>query len=258
MNIDTEHCQQMASAFRMWQKSFYFGIEELDRRHSQIIFQLQRLETYFTNIAKDAEQVEIQLQPSHSFYKKTYQSFTPVSNYLGSNSAYRAGASLRYYAYHSSRHNEHASMTSNVGNFIASASCTAALFKEKQWNPQIRVQAKSEVSLLHTKVNASLGGKYVSLHASGSAKVGVATAQAKAVFSESEQSFKFHVGASALEGQAQCAFKILKTTVTLTGSKSIGTAEFDVEYSHKNKEWEFGSKLGFIAGLGFKVNVKYG
>lgn len=24
-----------------------------------------------------------------------------------------------------------------------------------------------------------------------------------------------------------------------------------------NREWEFGSKLGFIAGLGFKIKVSY-
>ena len=34
-------------------------------------------------------------------------------------------------------------------------------------------------------------------------------------------------------------------------------AEEEVSFSHKNREWEFGSKLGFIAGLGFKVNVTY-
>ena len=28
-----------------------------------------------------------------------------------------------------------------------------------------------------------------------------------------------------------------------------------LSYRHRNREWEFGSKLGFIAGTGFKVNA---
>lgn len=30
-----------------------------------------------------------------------------------------------------------------------------------------------------------------------------------------------------------------------------------MSYRHKNREWEFGSKLGFIAGTGFRLKVSY-
>ena len=43
----------------------------------------------------------------------------------------------------------------------------------------------------------------------------------------------------------------------MTGSGSIGSAEANLTYHRSAKEWEFGSKLGFIAGLGFKVKVEY-
>ena len=64
-------------------------------------------------------------------------------------------------------------------------------------------------------------------------------------------------GAAAVQGEVQCAFELFGAKVTITGSGSLGSAQAELTYSHKNREWEFGSKLGFIAGLGFHVKVEY-
>lgn len=248
MNIDTNQCRQIASSLAVYQRNFYFGTYELDQRHRQIMNEIQKLQNYFSTMAYEAEQVETKLRPSRSYYKKFDQKLTPFST-----NAYVATGTFKYFAYHSDHKKEHIRMSTNVGNCIISGKCEAGFFKD----PHIRVQAKSEVSLLHSKVSTSLGNKNIHINATGNAKVGVASAKAVAVVSQQEQTFQFHVGASAIEAEAVCAFRVFRTTVTLTGSKSLGTAELDLSYSHKNKEWELGSKLGFIAGVGFKVNVKF-
>ena len=248
MKIDTNQCRQIASDLSRYQRSLYFGTYELDQRHQQILYEIQKLQKYFSTMAYEAEQVETNLRPSRSYYKKWNQKITPFSDH-----AYVATGTFKYYAYHSEHKKEHVRMSTNVGNCIVSTKCEAGIVKA----PHIRVQAKSEVSLLHSKVSTSIGNKNVHLNASGSAKIGVASAKAVAVMSQQEQTLQFHVGASAIEAEAVCAFRVFHTTVTLTGSKSLGTAELDLSYSHKNKEWEIGSKLGFIAGVGLKVNVKF-
>jgi len=50
---------------------------------------------------------------------------------------------------------------------------------------------------------------------------------------------------------------ILGAKVTLTAQGSVGSAEANFSYHFSSREWEIGSKLGFIAGLGFKINVSY-
>ncbi|MFR9254157.1 MAG: hypothetical protein ACLVJ6_00665 [Merdibacter sp.] len=79
----------------------------------------------------------------------------------------------------------------------------------------------------------------------------------EAVLSAQEQTLKLKAGAAAVQGEVQCAFELFGAKVTITGSGSLGSAQAELTYSHKNREWEFGSKLGFIAGLGFHVKVEY-
>ena len=76
-------------------------------------------------------------------------------------------------------------------------------------------------------------------------------------FSAKEQSFEAGVGVAALRGETRCVLNILGAKVTLTAQGSVGSAEANFSYHFSSREWEIGSKLGFIAGLGFKINVSY-
>ena len=84
-----------------------------------------------------------------------------------------------------------------------------------------------------------------------------ADATCKAAFSRKEQSFEAGVGVAALRGETRCVLNILGVKVTLTAQGSLGSAEANFSYHFSSREWEIGSKLGFIAGLGFKINVSY-
>jgi hypothetical protein len=65
------------------------------------------------------------------------------------------------------------------------------------------------------------------------------------------------VGAAALRGECSAAFSLFGVTVTMTGSASLLSTEASMTYRHKNREWEFGTSLGFIAGLGFNWKISY-
>ena len=103
-------------------------------------------------------------------------------------------------------------------------------------------------------MNARIGNSKVYASARATGQVGVAYANCKAVFSKKVQSF---VGVAALRGETRCVLNILGAKVTLTAQGSVGSAEANFSYHFSNREWEIGSKLGFIAGLGFKINVSY-
>lgn len=106
-------------------------------------------------------------------------------------------------------------------------------------------------------MNARIGNSKVYASARATGQVGVAYANCKAVFSKKVQSFEAGVGVAALRGETRCVLNILGAKVTLTAQGSVGSAEANFSYHFSSREWEIGSKLGFIAGLGFKINVSY-
>lgn len=145
-----------------------------------------------------------------------------------------------------------------VGDVQVKGEAHAALWnKDRMFDPTLLLYAKASASLLQGSVGLSTGNDIVSAGVSATGRVGSVQAEAKAVISKEEATLEAKVGAAALSGEVQCAFQIFGVKITLTGSGSLGNAEAELSFSHKNREWEFGSKLGFIAGLGFKVNVTY-
>ena len=137
------------------------------------------------------------------------------------------------------------------------SSISARIWKNKKFDPRIVLNAESSLALLSSTVNARIGNSKVYASARATGQVGVAYATCKAAFSRKEQSFEAGVGVAALRGETRCVLNILGAKVTLTAQGSVGSAEANFSYHFSSREWEIGSKLGFIAGLGFKINVSY-
>ena len=194
MNIDTEQCHNIARQFSTWQKWIYFNEFELDHRHQQIQQGLESLQLYFAEMARQAEQVEEAIHPHSQSYWKVNHHFTPISNFLGKKSAFSMGASCIYHAHHSVRQNEHASLTTNVGNFQASGTCQAGIWKEQKFDPNLKMQIQSQASLLHATATTKLGGNKVYFETKETAKVGVVVAKAEAILNKEEQTIGFHIG----------------------------------------------------------------
>ena len=257
MNIDTQKCNNIANELASFQKQIYFGIEELDQRHCQILVRLYRIQRYFYQMGIEAEQVEKTIRPVSQSYYKVNQEFTPLSDFLGNKSTYKLKASIAYHAYHATNSNQYANLKTNIGNFKASGGCELGIWKDHKIEPHVQVQAQAGISLLESQVTTNIGVPKLNVQAKAKGTVGVAQASAHAVLNTQEQSLGFKIGATAAEGEVCCAFHISSITITLTGSKAIGTFGAEAEYSHKNREWQMGAKLGFIAGAGFKLKVKY-
>lgn len=115
------------------------------------------------------------------------------------------------------------------------SSISARIWKNKKFDPRIVLNAESSLALLSSTVNARIGNSKVYASARATGQVGVA----------------------ALRGETRCVLNILGAKVTLTAQGSVGSAEANFSYHFSSREWEIGSKLGFIAGLGFKINVSY-
>ena len=134
----------------------------------------------------------------------------------------------------------------------------ASLFNaEGKLDPQAAAYASASACLAQASLSLQTNVPYIGATAKVSGSLGAVYAEAQAVLSKEEQTLKLKAGAAAVTGEAQCAFDVFGIKVTLSGSASLGCAEAELTYTHKNREWEFGSKLGFIAGLGFRVKVEY-
>ncbi|MDO4466321.1 MAG: hypothetical protein Q4C49_04865 [Bacillota bacterium] len=148
-------------------------------------------------------------------------------------------------------------MNVNLGDVQASGMTKFSLWKDKIFHPDFTIVANMNAAVVAANSYVRLGTNNIFAQVSAKGSVGSVYANATAVLNMEEQTLDLGIGAAAARGEVRCSFTIFGYSVTLTGEGSIGSAEANISYSHKNREWEFGSKLGFIAGLGFKVHVNY-
>ncbi len=150
------------------------------------------------------------------------------------------------------------SFRTDVLQFAVKGEAHATLLDEEgNVDPQIVAYAGVSAAIAQASLCVESQLPFIKASAQVSGSFGVAYGEVKAVLSKEEQVLRFKAGAAAFVGEAQCAFEVFGVKVTLSASASLGCAEVELTYEHKNREWEFGSKLGFIAGLGFRVKVEY-
>lgn len=148
-------------------------------------------------------------------------------------------------------------LDASIGNIKAKGTCEAKLWKDKKFDPKVIVSANASAAVLSGSIQGRAGWKNIYAKAGAYGDIGALYANAKAVINTKEQTLEAGIGAAALKGEVRTSFHVFGANVTLTGQGSIGSIEGTVSYHHSAREWEFGSKMGFIAGLGFKVKVNY-
>ena len=261
MQIDTQICKNTASALKNWQHTFYFYKTDLNTRHDLIQKKIYQLSMYFQKLAIDAEQVEQELS-NDPFFHEGGLIFNHTVDWRPKKNTLVADASISYDGASGKNVSQtfysNSSFEMNIGHAIFATGCEIGILNGKhKIEPHIQAEADAEASLITSTATVDIGENPISAYATTIGKVGVAQAQAKAVLSDSEQSFGFSIGTAALEGEVECGFYLLGVNVQLKTSGALGCAQLEGSYSHKNKEWELGCKLGFIAGLGFDLKVKY-
>lgn len=150
------------------------------------------------------------------------------------------------------------SLSASIAEISVKGEAHAALLnKEGAFDPELVLEAEASVSAVQACLTASAGSSSLGVSAKAVGSIGSAGLQAEAVLTKNEQTLRLKAGAAAISGEAQCVLNIFGAKVTLSASASLGSAEAEFVYSNSNREWEFGSKLGFIAGLGFKIKVSF-
>jgi len=266
--IDTNACEAYAGRVHRLRTQIVFADFTLASRHQTILAKIESLRQYFLTMARQAAATESSLPITTSSSSVGQPRFSygvdlrPVSQLLKKPDPMRANASasLHYLSvgsvYSTKYFEQKTSM--QVGNAQASGECTLQLWNEKkQFDPKLALSAQLDGSLLDVASHTRVGTDMINATLDASGKVGAASASAQVVMSADEQTFQAQGHVAALEGEAVLAFHLFGASVSVKGSGSLLSAGGDISYSHKNREWEMGAKLGFIAGLGLKVHVKY-
>lgn len=281
LKVDTNQYHSLAHRVRnLINHSIALHSQNQRIRHGKIQSKLHALADYLETTAISFEHLEskrtskdvnsVAFQKNTGLTEKskkqkihTYHSFHPNVESLalkGNGSAKaEAGMQYTYGKIHRVYGNEAANLTVNaaVGKVKAKGSAELSLWKDKKWDPKLKINAQAGVTALSGTIYGRAGIKNVYVDASATGDVGTVYANATAVITPNEQTIDAGIGASALKGEVKTSFHFFGANVTLTGQGSVGSAEANVSYHHRAREWEFGSKLGFIAGLGFKVRVNY-
>jgi hypothetical protein len=188
---------------------------------------------------------------SSSSTSKTIYNTTPVlsasASYAYKSLEKTSGTSTKY-----------ANLEASLGDIRASGSATCYIFdSDKNLDPGVGLTAAASASLASlTHTMGYVQSSVSSLTSTLRASVGTIYANCEAYLGKNGLILDGNVGAAAVRGEATFAFKLLGTTISFTAIGTLGCAEASFSARFTNKEWEFGSSLGFIAGLGYKINIK--
>lgn len=264
MKADSLSCKNLSAQYNLLaSRNIALKNPALKERQNRIAKEIMDISNYLSksaNLIENTENKQLLFQPGkHNFTK--YVNLNLVSQ-LTKQSRYSYGsigytASLKEWNKNYTRDYFHVGANAAILDGEIKSSISARLWKNKKFDPRVVLQGEASVALLSSTVNARIGNSKVYASARATGQVGVAYANCKAVFSKKVQSFEAGVGVAALRGETRCVLNILGAKVTLTAQGSVGSAEANFSYHFSNREWKIGSKLGFIAGLGFKINVSY-
>lgn len=265
MKIDTTNYRRISTRFLSQRKDILYNVNQSTlSRHKLIQNKLKKLSDYFDESATLYEENEIR---QNSFFKDGNFRFNHHTNInlpsivlKGDKKSY-LNASMQYsFKEASTAFNNDwikSNLRLNVGDAKAKVDAEFSLWKDKKFDPKLKAELDADIALASANLGVRLGTKNLYTNVDARGAIGALYADVECVLSKDEQVFETGIGACALKGEATISFNIFGVKVTLTGEGSIGSAEANISYHHKNKEWEFGSKLGFIAGLGFKIRVNY-
>lgn len=144
-----------------------------------------------------------------------------------------------------------------VGSANISGDAKLLLFQNGKFNPALSMAANVNAVLAEAKGSLRIGNDYINAQGEASVGVGVVRAGAKAVINKEELTLKAEVGAAAVKGKVSGSFSLFGMKITATASGELASVGAGAQFSSKSKEIEFGGKLSFIAGLGFKIKINF-
>jgi hypothetical protein len=268
LNVNTDLCFSLATRLSNAKRFYIFENPVQQSVHNSIMSSIDSLALYLNSSASSLMSAENGLLSGLTFNTNKFSTSSDVSFSSSSTSKtiYNTTPVLSgsvQYAYKSVEKTsgtatKYASLEAGLGDVRASGSATCYIFdNDKKLDPGIALTASASASLASlTHTMGYVQSSATSLTSSVQASVGTVYANAEAYAGKNGLILDGSVGAAAVRGEAKIAFKVLGTTVTFTAIGTLGSAEASFSARFTNKEWEFGSSLGFIAGLGYKINIK--
>lgn len=265
MILDTLELDGLAASAAAMQRTLVLERPDLQQRHEKIQALLAKIARFFSQLSRLAHQTETSLldpgvQRTDYFNEGSWDADWQLDLKeirKGGDLSVSAKGSYVVSGAQQVIDNEIVKGTacSAAGLVTGSGAAAAGFFNaDGKWDPRFRALVQAEAS-------AFRGGAKVSvtdyMDAEAEMVVGAVHGEAKAVLDKNEATLSAQVGACAVRGSAKLSFKLGKLKIHLDLSGSAGSFEAGAEMSFKKREAIFGAKLGFIAGLGFRVRVEY-
>ncbi len=148
------------------------------------------------------------------------------------------------------------SIMAAVGNAEISGEVKGGLFDDHTFDPHLEARLNAEVSAACGKISAEWGNYFFKSTLSAEAKVGVASASAKAVINKNEVTLSGEVGVSAVKAEASKTFDFHGLKFTFTPSAEIG-AGISGNISVSSNSVEVGSSVSLLFGGGLDFKVEW-
>lgn len=264
---DTTQSLYWAGIFSSSCRSFHFENPSCQNRHTRIQNGLLQLSSFLKNSAYSLENAESNLMRNTSFFDPKfdfdYDADIPIKSLIEKkNKPIELSGEMHYSAKASKAEYANAFIQTDISARLIDAEAKGEaeirLFDNKQkFDPRISAEAGASVSFLNLSANANAGFGDLKTKNNANLQIGTAFVKGEAKADATGFVLDGSVGAAALKGEASCSFKVFNSTIKLTASGSLCSAEASFSAHFTNKEWQFGSSLGFIAGLGYKVEVEF-
>lgn len=267
MRIDTELLNELASRIDQLKSDPILDTPELVSRHQEIQAALSSISMFLRQVSSLTIQTEDSLfrdvpivhGGSSGFSASGYVSGKPENLLKGS--SIKASGRLHYSLDGAEAVLEEGPAyftgTLNVAECVAAGSASLRLFERKSFDPSLKIKGELSGNLANASAKAGISNGVAGAFVEGVAEVGAVYASAEAAFSTEGFDVEASVGAAAARGECSLGFNLGDLEISLTAEGSLCSAEMGFEYHHTAREWEIGSKLGFIAGVGLKINIKY-
>lgn len=267
MTLDTQACNSAAALIQSWQQTIALPDPEFTQIHEQVQNLLARLAAFFKKLAALTEQTEDSLMKKAPYAYTSQTGWQGSAKVSGTLPGIAAGGKLKASAQASyalagcgiAAEGKNASAKAGVscGAILAESEAAFRLIKKKKLNPELELSASAGFAAISAMAEAEYSSRWIGASASVQGEAGALYAEAKAVFTQEEQTLGFNVGAAAVRGKCEFAIDLKLVKITLGLSGSALSAEAGMEYSHKQRQALFSAKLAFLAGIGIDLKIDY-
>ncbi len=267
MRIDTEILNELADRIDQLRTSAQLSSPQLTQRHAEMMQILAGMSGFFRSVSQLAEETENSVFREAPFTVGGPEGLTLSGSVSGRPERLLKGASIKasgkaHYSLSTVEgiiQDDSGFLTGafSIGEGMMAGTAAFRLMSKGQFDPSLKISGEVSGNLFNASARAETNRGVAGGFVEAAAEVGAVYGSFESAFSSQGVDLEAKVGAAAVRGECAFGFKLFDFEISISAEGSLWSAEAGFEYHHSAREWEIGSKLGFIAGLGVKINVKY-